>query len=666
MKNKKVKEGSVMWEPSYEFRNKSNLFHYISWLKTNKGLSFKNYNQLWKWSVEDFPEFWNTIWEYFYIISSKPYTTVIENTEMPHVKWFPGVELNYVEHIFRNRDMNKIALIHASEIRPQSHMTWRELYDQVAAMSLALKSLGIKKGDRVIGYLPNIPETIVSFLACASIGAIWSCCSPDFGSITVIDRFKQIKPKVLIAIDGYRYGGKDFVRTDVIKAIQQAIPTLQKTLIVPYLSQNSDTSQLTNVERWDKYLLENRRQELTIDQVSFSHPLWILYSSGTTGLPKAIVQGHGGILLEHLKMLTFHMDLKPDDRFFWFTTTGWMMWNVVVSGLLTGAKIILFDGNPGYPNLNTLWKFAEETQMTFFGTSASYIKACMDAGIHPRRDYDLSNLKSIGSTGSHLQPEGFHWAYNYVKKDLWVVSTSGGTDLCAAFVGGCPLLPVRAGEIQCKTLGAAVETLDETRKAVTDSVGELVIKKPMPSMPLYLWNDYDGSRYQESYFNMYPGVWRHGDWMKVTRNGGCIIYGRSDSTINRGGIRIGTSEIYRVVESIPDIANSLVIDVQQKGSESKILLFVILNNGKTFNQNLKNNIKQHIRSNCSPRHIPDEIYNVPDIPRTLNGKKLEIPVKRILQGEPIEKVVNKGALSNPDSLQFFVNFSKKYMKGNLD
>ncbi|SFI59266.1 acetoacetate--CoA ligase [Thermoflavimicrobium dichotomicum] len=660
---RKIKEGAVIWEPPYDFQHNSNIFRYISWLKYKKGLSFRDYHQLWKWSVNDITGFWETIWEYFDIIASKPYKAVLENPVMPGAKWFPGAELNYAEHIFHNRDLKKTALIHASELRPLAHMTWRELYDQVAAMRLALKTLGVTRGDRVVGYLPNIPETIVSFLACASIGAIWSSCSPDFGSLSVIDRFKQIEPKVLIATDGYRYGGKDFVRTDVIKEIQQAIPTLRKTVIVPYLSNHPNTSQLANVDRWDELIAANRGQALTFEQVPFSHPLWILYSSGTTGIPKAIVQGHGGILLEHLKMETFHMDLKPNDRFFWFTTTGWMMWNVVVSGLLTGATAILFDGNPGYPDLNTLWKLAEETQMTVFGTSASFIKACMDAEIHPGRNFDLSHLKSIGSTGSPLSPEGFQWVYDHVKEDLWLVSTSGGTDLCSAFVGGCPLLPVRAGEIQCRALGAAVEAFDDKGKSVTDTVGELVVRKPMPSMPLFLWNDIHGSRYQESYFDMYPGVWRHGDWIKITRDGGCVIYGRSDSTINRGGVRIGTSEIYRAVESIPDIVDSLVIDVQRKKSESEMLLFVVLKNGKTLDEERKKEIKQRIRSNCSPRHIPNDIYEVPDIPRTLNGKKLEVPVKKILQGEPLETVVNKGALSNPDSLQFFVKLQEKYTKG---
>jgi acetoacetyl-CoA synthetase len=653
-------EGILLWEPSEEFRENANISRYIEWLEKEKGRSFDDYEELWEWSVTELGEFWASIWEYFDVKASKPYARVLSSREMPGAKWFEGAELNYAEHVFRNARPDEPAVLHQSELRSLSDMTWRELQEKVAALAAGLESLGVSRGDRVVAYVPNVPEALVAFLACASLGAIWSSCSPDFGVGSVVDRFAQIEPKVLFAVDGYRYGGKDYGRTEVVARLQEEIPSLEVTVVLTYLEEEPDTINLENVVLWDELLLGNEGAELRFEQVSFDHPLWVLYSSGTTGLPKALVQGHGGILLEHLKKVYLHIDLTPEDRFFWFTTTGWMMWNVVVSGLLAGSTILTYDGNPGHPDMNALWEFAEKTGMTCFGTSAGYLTSCMKARIEPGRDFDLSALKSIGSTGSPLPPEGFDWIYQNVKEDLWLFSTSGGTDLCTAFVGGCPLLPVRSGELQCRSLGAKVEAFDEEGNSLVDEVGELVITEPMPSMPLYLWNDPDGERYRESYFDVYPGVWRHGDWIKIKPEGSAVIYGRSDSTINRGGVRMGTSEIYRAVEKVEEVQDSLVVDLQKPDGSAHMPLFVVLEEGVELDEDLVGKIRKSIRDTTSPRHVPDEVLRVPDVPRTLNGKKLEVPVKKILSGTPPEKAASKDSLSNPDSLDTFVGFTERF------
>jgi acetoacetyl-CoA synthetase len=652
-------EGILLWEPSEGFKEKARISHYMKWLEDEKDLSFEDYAELWEWSVTDLEGFWASIWEYCGVKASKPYERVLARREMPGTEWFPGTELNYAEHFFRNAPSDEPAILHQSEIRPLGQMSWRELRERTAALAAGLKSMGVERGDRVVAYLPNIPEAIIALLACSSIGAVWSSCSPDFGAGSVVDRFKQIEPKVLFAVDGYRYGGKDYDRTQIVAKLQEEIPSLQKTVILPYLEEEPDTSSLENVTAWDELLAEHEGAELTFEQVPFDHPLWVLYSSGTTGLPKAIVHSQGGILMEHLKKVVLHIDLEPGDRFFWFTTTGWMMWNIVVAGLLTGATALLYDGNPGHPDMNVLWEFAEQTGMTCFGTSASYITSCMKAGIEPGKDFDLSALEAIGSTGSPLPPEGFEWVYGHVREDLWLFSTSGGTDLCTAFVGGVPLLPVRAGELQARSLGAKIEAFDEEGNPRIDEVGELVITEPMPSMPIYFWNDPDGERYRESYFDVYPGVWRHGDWIKVKKNSACVIYGRSDSTINRGGIRMGTSEIYSAVEKVEEVADSLVVDVPREGGSSFMPLFVVLQEGVKLDDDLKSRIKGSIRENTSPRHVPNEIFEVPEIPTTLNGKKLEVPVKKILSGTPPEQAASKDSLSNPESLDRFAELAEK-------
>ena len=655
-------EGALLWEPSEEFKRSTNISRYMRWLENERGQRFEDYGALWEWSVADLEGFWGSVWEFCGVEAHEPYTRVLANRRMPGARWFEGAQLNYAEHTFRNARPDEPAVIHRSELRPLGTLTWRELQERVASLAAGLRSLGVESGDRVVAYIPNIPEALIAFLACASIGAVWSSCSPDFGASSVVDRFKQIEPKVLFAVDGYRYGGKDYDRTEVVTRLQGEIPTLQKTVVLPYLNREPDTGDLENIMMWDELLAENEGAQPRFEPVPFDHPLWVLYSSGTTGLPKAIVQGHGGILLEHLKKTYLHMDLSPEDRFFWFTTTGWMMWNIVVSGLLSGSAVLLYDGNPGYPDMNALWEFAEKAGMTHFGTSASYLTACMKAGLEPGRDYDLSALRAVGSTGSPLPPEGFDWVYEHVREDLWLFSTSGGTDLCTAFVGGVPILPVRSGELQCRSLGASVQAFDETGMPLVEEVGELVITEPMPSMPLYLWNDPDGERYRESYFEMYPGVWRHGDWILIKQNGACVIHGRSDSTINRGGVRMGTAEIYAAVENIEEVADSLVVDVSRPDGENYMPLFIVLKEGVELDEDLTNRIKQSIRESATPRHLPNDIFAVLEIPRTLNGKKLEVPVKKILSGTPPDEAASRDSLSNPDVLDHFTELAGK-LKG---
>jgi acetoacetyl-CoA synthetase len=652
-------EGTPLWEPPVELEENAVITRYMGWLEENRDLSFDGYGDLWEWSVTDVEGFWSSLWEFLDVRSSKPYERVLAKREMPGAEWFPGAELNYAEHAFRNARPDEPALVHKSELRPLGETSWAELREKTAAFAAALKAMGVERGDRVVAYLPNVPEAVVAFLATASIGAVWSSGSPDFGAGSIVDRFKQIEPRVLVAVDGYRYGGKDYDRTEVVAKLQAEIPSLQKTVILPYLNESPDLGSLDNAVLWDEVLEENEGAELEFEQVPFDHPLWVLYSSGTTGLPKAIVHSQGGILLEHLKKVYLHIDLGPGDRFFWFTTTGWMMWNLLVSGLLAGATAVLYDGNPGHPDMNTLWELAEETGMTHFGTSASYLTSCMNAGIEPGKDFDLGPLKGVGSTGSPLPPEGFGWVYEHVKEDVWLYSTSGGTDLCTAFVGGVPLLPVHAGELQARSLGAKVEAFDDEGEPVVDEVGELVITEPMPSMPIYLWNDPEGERYRESYFDVYPGVWRHGDWIKVKSSGSCVIYGRSDSTINRGGVRMGTSEIYSAVESVEEVQDSLVVDIHKPSGEAFMPLFVVLKEGTELDDELKKKIKGSIRERTSPRHVPNEIFAVPDIPRTLNGKKLEVPVKKILSGTPPEQAASRDSLSNPESLDRFAELSEK-------
>jgi len=652
-----AKRGELLWEPSAESVERSTMTRYMRWLADERGLEFGDYESLWRWSASEIEDFWASIWDFFEVEASAPYSEVLRDHAMPGANWFPGALLSYPQHIFRNRNDADVAVRHASELRDLGELTWGELRDQVARAAAGLRELGVGRGDRVVAYMPNIPETLVAFLATAGLGAIWSSCSPDFGASSVVDRFAQIEPKVLFCVDGYRYGGRDFDRTEVVAGVQSAMPTLERTVVLPYLAPEPDLSKLDRAITWDDLLASGEGATLEFEQVPFDHPLWVLYSSGTTGLPKAIVQGHGGILLEQLKKLNLHVDAQDGDRLFWFTTTGWMMWNFLIGGLLTPASIVLYDGSPGHPDMGVLWDLAERAGMTCFGTSASYIAACMNAGVEPSDGRDLSALRSVGSTGSPLSPEGFEWVYRHVGGDTWLFSTSGGTDVCTAFVGGVPLLPVYRGELQGRALGARVEAFDEDGNSIVDEVGELVITEPMPSMPLYLWGDDDGSRYRASYFDVYPGVWRHGDWIEITSRGTAVIYGRSDSTINRQGVRMGTSEIYRAVQGIPEITDALVVDIPKPGTEGWMPLFVVLADGETLDDELTGEIKRRIRELCSPRHVPDAVYEIAEVPRTLSGKVLEVPVKRILTGTPPEQAASRDSLANPRSLDYFVELA---------
>ena len=648
---------TLLWEPSEELKQQATLTRYMHWLEREKGLHVRDQEELWHWSVSHLEEFWASIWDFFSVKASRPYTSVLADRKMPGAQWFGGAELNYAEQVFRNASVGYPALLFQSERHPLRAVSWEELSRNVGSVANALRALGVKPGDRVVSYMANLPETVIAFLACASIGAVWSSCPPDFGTSSVIERFQQIEPKVLFAVDGYQYNGKEFDRRSVLSELQQALPTLHTTVLLPYLSKDTDTEGETSMVLWHDFLSSDTT--LTFEQVPFEHPLWVLYSSGTTGLPKAIVQGHGGIVLEHLKSVGLSLDLKPGDIFFWYTTTGWMMWNILVGGLLVGTTILLYDGSPAYPTLNMLWKLAQESGMTFFGTSAGYITSCMKAGLEPGTTYDLSKLRALGSTGSPLPPEGFQWVYEHVKRDIWLASISGGTDVCSAFVGGSVLLPVYAGELQCRALGAKVEAFDEQGHPVINEVGELVLTEPLPSMPLYFWNDPGNTRYQESYFDVYPGVWRHGDWIKITPRGSAIIYGRSDSTINRQGIRMGSSEIYRVVEALPEVLDSLIVGVELPGGKYYLPLFVVLREGVELDDALKAKIKQQLRTNVSPHHVPDEIIAIEEVPRTLSGKKLEVPVKKLLMGMPIEKAISMDALNNPQAMEYFIEFAQK-------
>jgi len=652
-------EATVLWEPPAELRERATMTRYMRWLEAERGLSFEGYDDLWRWSVDELEDFWASIWDFFEVRSSAGYSSVLPERVMPGARWFEGAELNYAEHVLAVGDDDALAVQHAAEGRKPGSITRGELRERVGAFATGLRSLGVEPGDRVVAYLPNSPEALIGFLAAASMGAIWSSCSPDFGAGSVIDRFAQIEPKVLLAVDGYTYNGRGFDRLDTVADLERQMPSVEHTVLVPYLDESADPSRLRSGVLWPEVEAAGAGADLRFERVPFDHPLWVLYSSGTTGLPKAIVQGQGGILLEHLKKLGLHVDAQEGDRVFWFTTTGWMMWNFLVSALLTPASIVLYDGSPGHPDMDVLWDLAERTRMTTFGTSASYVAACMKAGAEPGAGRDLSRLGAIGSTGSPLAPEGFQWIYDHVGSDTWLFSTSGGTDVCTAFVGGVPLLPVYRGELQARALGAAVEAWNEEGEPMIDEVGELVLTEPMPSMPLRFWGDTDGSRYRAAYFEHYPGVWRHGDWIEITSRGTAVIYGRSDSTINRQGVRMGTSEIYRAVQAVPEVVDALVVDVPRPGTEGWMPLFVVLREGEGLTDELTATIKRQVREQCSPRHVPDEVVAISEVPRTLSGKVLEVPVKRILTGTPAEKAASRDSLANPAALDWFVEFARR-------
>jgi acetoacetyl-CoA synthetase len=632
-----------LWEPPEDLADRALMTRFM------REQGHADYHALWRWSVEDLEGFWAAIWDFFEV--GERSGPVLASGEMPGAKWFPEVRLNYARQVFAGKDDAAEAIVAGGELRDDETITWGALRDRVGRIAAGLRRLGVEPGDRVVGYLPNLPETVAAFLACASLGAVWSSCSPDFGASSVTDRFAQIEPKVLLAVDGYRYNGKDFDRREVVAKLRDAMPGLAHTVLVPYLG----SGELDGALSWAELTAEPA--ELEFADLPFDHPLWVLYSSGTTGLPKAIVQGQGGILLEHLKMLHLHVDAQAGDRLFWFTTTGWMMWNFLVSGLLTEATVLLYDGSPGHPDLGALWDFAERTRMTTFGTSASYIASCMKGGVEPGEGRDLSALRAVGSTGSPLSPEGFRWIYEHVGRDTWLFSTSGGTDLCTAFVGGVPLLPVYEGELQARALGASIEAWDPEGEPLVGEVGELVITQPMPSMPLFLWDDDDGERYREAYFDTYPGIWRHGDWIEITDRDTAIIHGRSDATINRGGVRMGTAEIYRAVLQVDDVVDALVVDVPQEGQDNWMPLFVVLREGRELDDDLVKAIRTRVREDASPRHVPSEVIPVAEVPKTLSGKTLELPVKRILMGTAPDQAASRDSLSNPGSLDAFAELA---------
>jgi acetoacetyl-CoA synthetase len=634
----------LLWTPSEQRIERATITRYANWLAQTRGLRFDGYHDLWQWSVDDIDAFWASVVEYFDVRFQTPGAGVLGKRSMPGAQWFPGARLSYAEHVFRGKRDHDVAILHSSELRELGELTWAQLRGQTAAIAAGLRALGVAEGDRVAAYMPNIPETVAAFLACASIGAVWSSAAPEFGARSVIDRFAQIEPKVLLAIDGYRYGGKDFDRGAVVKEIAGQIPSLERVVTLGYLDGSG----------WEDGFLGAPGSELAFAPLHFDHPLWVLYSSGTTGLPKPIVHGQGGILVEQLKKMHLHMDAQAGDRVFWFSTTGWMMWNFLVGVLLTDAAIVLFDGNPGYPDLGRLWDLTEQAGITCFGTSAAFIASCMKASLEPARGRDLSALQAVGSTGSPLSPEGFRWVYDQLGEDTWLFSTSGGTDMCTAFVGGVPTLPVYLGELQARSLGAKVQAWDPSGRPLIDEVGELVITEPMPSMPIYLWGDEDGSRLHDSYFSMFEGIWRHGDWIAITSRQTAIIYGRSDSTINRGGVRMGTSEIYRAVLAVDEVVDALVVDLPRAGTDGWMPLFVVLAGGARLDDDLIAMIRRRIREDCSPRHVPDEIRQITEVPRTLSGKVLEVPVKRILSGTDPEQAASRESLVNPAALDYFV------------
>jgi len=638
-------EGSILWRPdTTSGRPGTNIERYMAWLDETRGLHFESYADLWRWSVSEVEPFWSSIVDYFGIELQGDRSRVLTTHRMPGARWYPDARTNYAQHALRRRD-EQAALVYVDEDGDRRSIQFRELGEQVARVAQGMRALGVGPGDRVAAYLPNVPEAVVAFLAAASVGAVWSLCSPDLGAKVVLDRFKQIEPKLLIGSSRYRYGGKSFDRSPVLAEICAGLPSLEA---VVWLEDSAIRHDSLRVASWTELL--QQPAELHFEPVAFEHPLWVVYTSGTTGLPKPIVHGHGGVLLEHAKLLALHMDLGPDDRFFWLTSTGWIMWNILVGGLLVESTVLLYDGNPSFPDADRLWQLAADEKASYFGVGAAYLHGCLKLGLEPGERYDLSSLRGIGSTGAPLSVAGFDWVYRHVKGDVPLGSVCGGTDVATGFIGGCPILPVRSGEIQCRCLGVKAEAYDASARPLVDAVGELVIEAPMPSMPIYFWNDRDGSRYRGAYFERFDERWTHGDWVQFKERGSCVVYGRSDATLNRGGIRLGTRDFYDVVESLPEVADSLVIDTSELGREGRLVLFVAMAEGYRLDAALEGRLNDLLRDRLSPRHRPDTIVELSAIPRTLTGKKLEVPVKRILAGDSVDGVVSRSAVENSQVL----------------
>ncbi|MFT3791872.1 MAG: acetoacetate--CoA ligase [Rudaea sp.] len=663
-----VSEGQLLWTPGAEFAEDSNVAHFIRWLRDSGRADVCDYESLRRWSVTEIEKFWGSIWDFFKVASSAPYKQVLDRRVMPGAKWFEGSRVNYAEHMLRHAvgaDADEVAVRHLTEFRPLTSMTWHELAAAVRKLATQLRALGVKSGDRVVSYMPNVPETAIAMMATVAIGAIWSSAAPEFGVKTVIERFSQIEPKLLFAADGYCFGGKTFAREAEVRQIAGALPMLEHIVWLPCLEEGGVKADarmpadLRGVKRWSDLMSapEVRADRFQFERVEYDHPIWIMFSSGTTGLPKAIVHSHAGALVEHLKQMHFHMNLRPGSTMFFYSTTGWMMWNLLLSALLTGSSIVLYDGSPTWPNLDFLWELAARTGATSFGASPTFIQIMEKAGLEPGKQYDLSRLESMLVSGAPSTPETFAWCYRNVKQNLWVTSQSGGTEICSGFVGAAPTLSVYAGEIQTRLLGMDVHAWSDDGKELIDEVGELVVTQPFPSMPVKFWNDENGKRYHESYFDTFPGVWRHGDFIKINARGGCYIYGRSDSTLNRYGIRIGTAEIYRAVEQVAEVADSLIVCIELPGGNFFMPLYVKLKPGFELTEDVQKRINQRLRADCSPRHVPDRIYAVAAIPYTLTGKKMEVPVRKILMGWPLEKAASCDAMQNPDAIDYFVRFA---------
>jgi acetoacetyl-CoA synthetase len=646
--------GKLLWEPSKERILNSNMKRFMDIINRKYGKSFTEYTGLYKWSVENIPQFWAEMWDFAGIIASKPYERVIDDVKkMPGAKWFEGARLNFAENLLKHRD-GETAIIFKGEDQDAIRMTYAGLYDEVARLAAALKKAGVRKGDRVVGFMPNMPQSIIAMLSAASMGGVWSSCSPDFGIKGVLDRFGQIKPKVLFTANGYSFKGKRLDSLDRISDIIKELPTIEKVVVVPYTEKDPDISRVPRAVHYRDFISQEKGLEIKFEQLPFDHPLYIMYSSGTTGLPKCMVQCAGGILVHHLKEMILHTDMRRSDTIFYFTTCGWMMWNWLTSALGTGAKLVLFDGNPFHPEAGALWKMAQDEKITVFGTSAGYITALQNAGVKPGKEYDLGNLRTILSTGSPLSMENFEYVYRDIKKDVQLASISGGTDLNGCFALGNPMGAVYSGELQCRGLAMKVEAFDDNGEPVVNRQGELVCTAPFPSMPIYFWDDPDGKKYHGAYFDVYPNVWRHGDFIEINDRGGVTIYGRSDATLNPGGVRIGTAEIYRQVEQLDEVEDCVVIGQDWK-NDVRVILFVKMIPGYELTDEVKKKIANTIRMNASPRHVPAKILSVPDVPYTLNMKKVELAVKKVIEGKP---VLNKDALRNPEALDFYAGFKE--------